>query len=289
MTPPAPATCGIPCLNSIASIAIGSQAWLVDIWGVIHNGVRPFPSAVAACERFVQTGGTVILLSNSPRPSEGVIAQLDRIGVSRSAYHAVVSSGDVSRAVLRAAPDAMVFHLGPDRDLPLFEGLGTRLVGKDDATLMLCSGLVDDETETPDDYREMLSSLAARDLRMICANPDLMVVRGNRTIYCAGALAQVYEELGGAVHYTGKPHAAIYERAFSTLTELRGARVAAPDMLAIGDGITTDILGATRMSVPAVFVGSGLHGGDGLTPEVLRALFPDPRVQPIAALPKLAW
>ena len=289
---PADATeAAIPLVAGIADIAAGTDAWLVDIWGVMHNGVAPFAGAVEACRRFRAQGGTVVLVSNAPRPAASVAQQLDRIGVSRDSWDAIVSSGDAARGLIGDLGDTPVLHIGPERDLPLFEGLAVRRVDEADARAVVCSGLHDDETETPDDYRGLLGRLLDRRLPMICANPDIKVERGKRIIYCAGAVAGLYEDLGGRVTYAGKPYLPIYERTFAEIARLRGAPVARDRMLAIGDGIGTDIKGAVLAGVRAVYVASAVNLGEGgrLDPAELRRLFEGRTERPVAAMAALAW
>lgn len=283
----------IPVVTHIADLAAASDLWLVDIWGVMHNGVRPFAGAVDACERFRAAGGTVLLLSNAPRPAASVVQQLDRIGVSRNAYDAIVSSGDAARASIAAAvaEGRSIGHIGPERDRPLFDGLGARFVALDVADVSVCTGLFDDETETPDDYGVRLGVLVRRNVPMICANPDLTVERGGKIVYCAGAVAAAYEKIGGQVVYAGKPHLPIYAMAFETAARLRGAAVGKERVLAIGDGIRTDIKGAAAAGVPSVFVASGIHVAadkpfDGAA---LDTLFPPGTPRPVAAMTGLAW
>ena len=216
----------IPVLDSIKELGSRYRAWLVDIWGVMHNGHRAFPGAVAATRAFRAQGGIVVLLSNSPRPSPSVQEQLRRLGVPDDAYDATVTSGDLTRHELAKHEGATVFHLGPERDRPIFHGLDVKLGPHEDAELVVCSGLFDDETEAPEDYADLLRALAARELPMICANPDHMVERGDRLVWCAGALAQLYERQGGSVIYAGKPYAPIYQLALETIGTLAGERVA---------------------------------------------------------------
>ena len=201
-------------LPSIAPLAATSDVWFVDIWGVIHNGVRPCASSVTACEAFRKQGGTVLLVTNAPRPRVSVRRQLDRIGVAATAYDEIVSSGDVSRELIEAWAGRRILHIGPERDLPIFAGLGA-VPGAtaNDAEVAVCTGLYDDETETPADYAAMLATLKSRAVPMICANPDRTVERDGRIIYCAGAVAAAYEALGGTVSYAGKPFQPIYELA----------------------------------------------------------------------------
>ena len=281
----------IPVVDAIAPLGKSYAAWLVDIWGVMHNGLRAFPSAVEATRRYREQGGIVILLSNSPRPSEPLQRQLTSLGVSEQSYDATVSSGDLTRHELAKHAGARILHLGPERDLPIFEGLDVTRVGVKDAELVVCTGLFNDETETPEDYAGLLRELAERKLTMLCANPDHLVERGHNLVYCAGALAQIYEEDGGKVTYAGKPYKPIYELAEETIARLAGRKVARSEILAIGDGIRTDMAGAAEFGLDFVFVASGLHvgpGGEGLDDLRLAELF-EGRKAPRAAMPALAW
>ncbi len=242
-------------------------ALLCDIWGVVHNGVAVFPDALEALDAYRSAGGAVVLISNSPRPSPGVCAQLDGLGVCSTLYDAVVTSGDTIKTLLAARPGVRVYHLGPDRDRNLMDGLDLELVDIDSAECVLCSGLVDDESETPDDYEELLGDLARRNLRMYCANPDRVVHRGENLIYCAGALAARFTDVGGDVVMAGKPFAPIYDLAFEKLTERMGTCPDRSDVLAIGDGVPTDLAGAAGAGLDMLFVTSGIHGlevGDSL-------------------------
>lgn len=279
----------IALLASIAPLAERTHAWLVDIWGVMHNGVDPFVAACEACERFRECGGLVILVSNSPRPREAVADQLDRIGVPRASWDAIVSSGDVARSLIGAYAGRPILHLGPERDLPIFAGIDVERVGPDRAEAIVCTGLFDDERESPEDYDAVLTACARRALPMICANPDVAVERGGRLVYCAGALAQAYEELGAEVSYAGKPFAPIYELVFEILETLRPGASERSRMIAIGDGIATDIAGAAAAGVSSVFVASGVHVTGGLDGAALETLFAPGAPRPIAAMQRLAW
>ena len=288
----------IPVIDSIKDLGSGYSAWLVDIWGVMHNGHRAFPRAVAATSSFRGEGGIVVLLSNSPRPGPSVQEQLRRLGVPDDAYDATVTSGDLTRHELEKHKGAIVFHLGPERDLPIFKGLAIKLGRPDEAELVVCSGLIDDETETPDDYIGLMRRLAARKLPMICANPDHLVERGDRLVYCAGALASLYEREGGRVIYAGKPHAPIYLLALETISAWVGRAVPRSEVLAIGDGVNTDIAGAASLGIDSVFVASGLHvpsrsGGDAgaetLDARHLAELFAEVKGRPLGAMRALVW
>jgi HAD superfamily hydrolase (TIGR01459 family) len=280
----------IVCIDSIAPLASSTGVWFVDIWGVLHNGVAPFAPAVDACIAFRTDGGRVILVSNSPRLAAGVQAQLDSIGVARAAYDRIITSGDVSRALVAKWAGKTVVHIGPVRDRAIFEGLGVNLGNAAESACAVCTGLFDDERETPDDYSALLTDLHRRAVPMICANPDKTVLRGGRTIYCAGAIAATYEALGGHVSYAGKPFAPIYEVAFGIAETLCGVPVEKSRVLAIGDGIATDIEGASRAGIRSVFIASGLHGpASGDLAASVDGLFSEAAIKPVAAMRGLAW
>lgn len=284
-------TFDLPVLHSIAPFAEQTQAWIVDIWGVMHNGVEPFFGAVTACQRFRDTGGCVLLLSNSPRPREGVIAQLNEIGVPDDAWDAIITSGDVTRELIHMLGETPVYHLGPERDLPVFEGLGTQLVSAGDAGAIVCTGLFDDTSETPDDYADSLMGFLDRDVPMICANPDIKVQRGDKIIFCAGAIAQLYRKMGGRVSFAGKPYLPIYHMAMARIEHVCGRAVSKDQVLAIGDGVHTDIEGAANADLRSIFVASGVHvdADEGLSAAALSELFPDERTRPIGAMSALEW
>jgi HAD superfamily hydrolase (TIGR01459 family) len=283
----------IPVVPSIAPFAAERLAWFTDIWGVMHNGVRPFAPAVEACQAFSAQGGTVLLLSNAPRPAASVAQQLDRIGVPRDAYDGIVSSGDAARALIAKATGEgqRMAHLGPERDLGIYEGLGTKLVPLASASVVVCTGLFDDETETPDNYAGLLGDFSRKHVAMICANPDLTVERDGKIVFCAGAIAAAYENAGGPVSYAGKPHLPIYDMAFATIAHLRGSAVSPGQVLAIGDGVRTDIAGAAAAGIDAVYIASQVHLADGqpLDAVSLDHIFPGATVRPIAAMTGLVW
>jgi HAD superfamily hydrolase (TIGR01459 family) len=281
----------IPVLPSIAPLVQEADGWLSDVWGVIHNGRSAFPRAVDACSRFRAAGGTVVLVTNAPRPEAAVAEMLDRLGVARAAWDAIVTSGDVTRELIRPLSDAPIFHLGPERDRGIFEGLQVPLSDAATARAVVCSGLFDDDKETPDDYREMLEGFRARSLPMICANPDLVVERGERLVYCAGAIAAAYEKMGGEVAYAGKPYAPIYQRAFEAFARIRGAPVPKERILAIGDGLKTDVKGAGEAGLRCLFIASALHvpSSRRFDEALLAELFAGQPHPPIAAQLALAW
>ena len=255
-------------IASFSEISRGYDVVLCDIWGVLHDGRNAFVPAAQALARFRQSGGTVILITNAPRPSADIGAQLERFRIPPAAFDAIVTSGDVTIALIRARGAAPVYHLGPARDLSLFD-LAAKgapapsvLVALERADYVVCTGLFDDARETPADYEKSLQAMAARGLTMICANPDLVVHRGADLIFCAGALAQRYEAIGGQVVYTGKPHAPIYDEALARAAKTRGQPIDKARVLAIGDAMRTDIAGASAQGIDALFITSGIHRED---------------------------
>ncbi len=265
------------------------DALLCDVWGVLHNGVRAFPDAVGALLRFRESGGRVVLVTNAPRPHPPIRLQLKEIGVPDAAYDDIVTSGDVTRMVIAARPGVKLLHIGHERDLTFYEGLDATLVAESEAELISCTGLFDDNVETPEDYRALLTRLVERRLPMVCANPDIVVERGDRLIYCGGALARLYHELGGEAILVGKPHAPIYTAAREKVAALGGTK-----MLAVGDGLPTDIRGAVDNGVPALFITGGIHAADFGAhddPDVGRvvARLKAEGLSAVAYIPTLAW
>ncbi|UCI32927.1 TIGR01459 family HAD-type hydrolase [Mesorhizobium sp. B4-1-4] len=256
-------------VGSLEDASKAYSAVLCDVWGVVHNGEWHFPAAAAALARARAAGIPVVLITNSPRRSADVVAQMSVIGVPLSAYDRVVTSGDVTRDLIADGP-RKVFHIGADRDLTLYDGLDVELVEEFEAAGVVCTGLFDDEVEKPEDYAELLRRLRARNLPFICANPDIMVERGERIIWCAGALARDYAQLGGRTLIAGKPYAPIYEVAMKEVAEVLGRPVERSRVLAIGDGIMTDVKGAADNGFDVLYVSGGIHArdyGDALRPD----------------------
>jgi HAD superfamily hydrolase (TIGR01459 family) len=255
-------------VQSFGEISAAYDVALCDIWGVLHDGRSAFVPAAQALVQFRRNGGTVVLITNAPRPSADIKQQLQRFRIPDEAFDAIVTSGDVTIALIRARGAAPVYHLGPPRDLGLFDlaaevaSTPSRLVALEDADYVVCTGLFDDTRETPADYETSMQAMAARGLTLICANPDLVVHRGADLIYCAGALAQRYEEIGGEVIYAGKPHAPIYDEALANAARARGLPVEKRRVLAIGDAMHTDIAGAAAQGLDALFITSGIHRED---------------------------
>lgn len=279
--------------DHFAPLARRYDAVLSDVWGVVHNGVAAFSEACEALMRFREAGGTVVLISNAPRPGHVIRKQLDHFAVPRAAYDEIVTSGDVTQHYMASRPGA-IYHLGPARDLSNFIDVDVRLGPIEEADYIVCTGLFDDETETPDDYADILKKARERGLLMLCANPDLVVERGEELLYCAGALADRYQELGGEVHYAGKPHAPIYHEAVAKVANLRGAEPARERMLAIGDSVRTDVTGAAAFGIDCLFVTGGIHAeeiGGRAEPDLdaLATIFAAAGTRPAAITRRLRW
>lgn len=299
VTPAAPGAASSPAPVVIEGFADWSRRFdvvLCDIWGVLHDGRTAHPGASDALSRYRERGGTVVLVSNAPRPGPAVAEMLDRqYRIPRAAWDGIVTSGDVTRSMLEEQRERPYFWLGPARDAGLFEGLGVRQATLDEAELIVCTGLYHDERETPDDYRELLGRALARRLPMICANPDLIVERGDELVYCAGAVAELYAAMGGEVIMAGKPFPAIYEAAIGVAEGIARRAVAPSHVVAIGDALRTDIAGAVQLGCASLFVARGIHARDlGLAEnkvavaDLHRLLSGQPLV-PTATIDKLTW
>ena len=259
----------LPLLAGVSEIADQYDALILDLWGVVHNGVEPYPGVLDCMAKLHEAGKKVVLLSNAPRQSDKVKDQVAGFGVPREAYDVLVTSGDVTRLHVQrrdddwhAALGQKYFHVGPDRDHGLLHGTGVDEV-KDmaDADFVLTSGLYDDEVDTEADYDEIFAKARSRNLPMICANPDLSVMRGTKMVLCAGSIAAHYEKMGGEVRYNGKPYPPGYELCFERLGGIEKSRI-----IGVGDSFRTNIAGANNVGIASLFVLSGIHaeelGGD---------------------------
>ena len=286
-------------ISNLSDISNRYDALFCDLWGCLHNGQRPFPDAVAALQNFRAGGGTVLLLTNAPRPKTAVIRQLDRIGVPHDAYDEIVSSGDASQAgMVSGMVGQKVFHIGPQKDDSFFTDLDADLEARsitrvplEQAEGIVCTGLFDDATETPEDYRATLLFAKHMGLKLLCTNPDIVVDYGEKRIFCAGAIAALYSEMGGESLYFGKPHPPIYDLARRRLSRLR--KVDDDNVLCIGDGIHTDIQGGLSDGFDTLFITGGLaadqFGSDVYNPDPvkLKAFFQANQLAPTAAIPYL--
>ncbi|WP_395684687.1 TIGR01459 family HAD-type hydrolase [Aestuariivirga sp.] len=264
--------------------------WFCDIWGVLHNGLTPFAKTVEALMRHRAEGGSVILVTNSPRSHLGVARQLAEIGVNPEAYDCIVTSGDVTQVLMRVHGGGGVFHLGPERDLSIYAGTGVERVPMEQAEAVLCTGLFDDVNDDLDSYAPLLDDMQKRELAMICANPDKIVRKGDRILFCAGKLAELYAARGGEVLMAGKPFSPIYDLAFSEAKRLMGRELAPRDVLAIGDGPETDIRGAADYGLDSVLVAEGVTdaalGLDLAEAQVLKKV---PNARIVATVRDLSW
>jgi HAD superfamily hydrolase (TIGR01459 family) len=267
-------------VERLRELVDGVDVVLSDIWGVVHNGLEAFPEACEALHTFRQQGGTVILITNAPRPADSVQRQLRKLHVADATYDAIVSSGDLTRHFVADHPGQKIFWVGPERDSSIHRGLDATLVPLEQADYIICTGLFDDETESAEDYREMLIKARERKLTLVCANPDIVVERGDRLIYCAGAVAELYRELGP-----------IYERAMALAAERRGRPTDLSRVLAIGDSVRTDLAGAHGFGIDLLFITRGIHseefeGIEQLDPASVKELFGHP---PRALMRELKW
>jgi HAD superfamily hydrolase (TIGR01459 family) len=283
-----------PFTTHFSTLAGAYDVVLCDVWGVVHNSVVAFTDACIALTRFRRQGGTVVLITNAPRPAEVVRALLDGLDVPREAYDAIVTSGDVTRAIIAARAGQSAFHVGPERDVPIFEGLDAPLAPVESADYVVCSGLFDDTTESPQDYAALIATMRERGLPMVCANPDIVVERGHQLVYCAGAIADLYAAAGGSVLYAGKPYRPIYEQALAIARSARGRETAPERLLAIGDSVRTDLKGAAAFGIDCLFVAAGIHaeelgGRDQPNAAALGDIFAAAGLAPKAVMQRLVW
>ena len=293
----------MPPLAGLALVQERYDAILCDIWGVLHNGVISFPAAAEALVNLRKLGKSVALITNAPRPREEVATQLASLGVPREAYDAILTSGDVCAELVAERLPERPYHIGPARDLPLFDsaaalaGVPAHLAPLEKADFVVCTGLVDDATETPADYEAVLQKMREKNLSMICANPDLVVYRGDELIYCAGALAERYEALGGTVAQAGKPFAPIYRMALGRAEQALRRPLDLDKVLAIGDAMHTDIAGANAMGLDCVLITQGIHRADlhgpgepsELDAEAFAQFLDEHGAKPLYRMDRLVW
>jgi HAD superfamily hydrolase (TIGR01459 family) len=291
----------VPTLQGFSAIAENYDLILCDVWGVLHDGTNAHPGASDALMRFralpsARRPRRVVLVSNAPRPWTGVRTILDGYGIPRGAYDAILTSGDLTRTLIGAHPGARIHHLGPERDAPVFADLDITLVSAEAADRVVCTGLFDDTRETAEDYRATLEGLRARDVPMICANPDLVVERGGQLIPCAGLIAEAYEALGGRVTYAGKPHRPVYEAALAMAGDLDAMAPPEPTrVIAVGDALRTDIAGASAFGIPNLLVARGIHAEElgvsaaHATLGDIAAWLDRQAVRPDAVIERLVW
>jgi HAD superfamily hydrolase (TIGR01459 family) len=283
-----------PLISHFSELAGGYNLVFCDIWGVVHNGLQAFPAACGALMRTRAQGASVVFITNAPRPCVQVERQLARLHVPRETYDAIVSSGDVTHHEMRKRPHQSVFHLGPERDKSVFDGLNVNFAPLQDADYVVCTGLFDDTRETADDYRATLETMLARKLFMLCGNPDVVVERGTDLVYCAGAIADLYHEMGGEVLYAGKPFRPIYEMAVERAQAASGREIAPERVLAIGDSVRTDLAGAHAFGADCLFIAGGIHaeelgGRENTDIDALAKIFTTAGKMPKAVMHHLVW
>lgn len=283
-----------PIIESAGDLLARYNVLFCDIWGVVHNGRTAYRDGCAALAEFRARGGTVILVSNAPRTPLSVTRVLDEKGVPDTSWDAIVSSGGIALEHAHEKDYRTVHHIGPDRDLDIFDESHLERVAIEEADAILCTGLIHDRHETGEDYRARLAEPARRKLPLVCANPDLIVDVGGTMLPCAGAIAVVYEDLGGPVYWAGKPHGTAYASALAKAEELRGERVGKSEILAIGDAVRTDVAGADAFGVEALFIAQGIHrdellDGETILPERLGEVFAGNAPQAVAAMTTLRW
>lgn len=278
----------LPGLRAIASEFDGI---LCDVWGVLHNGQKVFPQAIEALRTYKdERTAPVILITNAPRPAHEIQEHLDRLGVPRDCYDGIVSSGGATQALLQQDSEIRIYHIGPDKNLGLFDGVNHTLVPAEEADVIVCSGLNNREVEHPEDYRSQFESLLKLDLPLICANPDVVAEDGDKLVWCGGALAQLYDRIGGKTVITGKPFLPIYENAMALLQKHVHAPLQKDRILTIGDGLPTDIKGAMAAGLAALFITDGIHAKDlAGRPEAVAPRLEQEELVAHAFMGRLAW
>ena len=278
----------------LSSLAARYDAVLSDVWGVLHNGLAAHPSACDALVKFREEGKHVVLITNAPRPSAPIIAMLDRLGVPREAYDAIVSSGDVTRTMLENYRGKKVHYVGPpEENDALFEGLDLALGPAEQADAVVVTDL-DTDDDTPDMYEERIALWRKRNLPLIAANPDRVVEHGNRIIYCGGAVADLYEAHGGRILMAGKPYRPIYREAQRLAEEAAGRPLERSRILAIGDSVRTDAIGAANYDLDLLFITGSIHAEEldafgKPDPAAIRALVAPSGAELAGFMPRLAW
>ena len=284
-------------IDGMRELAPDYDGFILDLWGVVHDGVAPFPGVLDCMGRLMEAGKRIVLLSNAPRRADDVIRRIEKIGVPRRLYHAVMSSGEEAwRHLYRrdepfyASLGRRCLHICSERDLEMREGLDLDWVETpEEADFILNTGPAEWE-DTHEDYAPVLQAARRRDLPMVCANPDLVVMHGGRPALCAGAIAEQYEAMGGRVRWHGKPHRSVYDSCLGLLGVADRRRI-----LAIGDSLRTDIAGAEGAGIPSLLVaGSGIHGAEfmregRLDSDRIEAALRKAGVSPIGVATAFVW
>jgi HAD superfamily hydrolase (TIGR01459 family) len=284
-----------PVLETAGALLAQYDVLFCDIWGVLHDGLRAFDASNDALMRFRAGGGAVVLVSNAPSPIDAVAHTLASKGVKRDTYDAIVSSGELALAHIRAQGFKRVHRIGPTgRDDAFFNALALPDAPITECDAIACTGLINEDRETGEHYRSRLKAAAARGVPFVCANPDLVVHVGHQLLPCAGAIGAVYEDLGGPVVWSGKPYRSAYDSAFAKAAAIRGGPVAPSRVLAIGDAVRTDLAGAQAAGIGALFITTGIHrdelmASSQIDPTRLQSCLTQAGIGAVAAMTYLSW
>tara|TARA_B110001452_G_scaffold93496_1_gene77196 strand:+ start:168 stop:974 length:807 start_codon:yes stop_codon:yes gene_type:complete len=265
-------------LNHLAEIYKNYDTYIIDLWGVIHNGVRANSKAIEAVEKLIQNKKKIIFLTNAPRPCKEVKKFLRDLQIKEELLENVFSSGEAAMQSLKEKKyGEFFFHLGPEKDDSIFFNVKEKKTSIEKCNFILCTGLVNDHEEDLDFYKNLLNNYTSK--KLICTNPDLIVHRGNTVEYCAGTIAQIFETLGGQVVYFGKPYKEIYNMCFNVNEKV----------IAIGDNLNTDIKGANNMNIDSIFISNGVHRSEFKQENELNHLFEKYQTKPTYHQPELVW
>lgn len=282
----------VPHAHGLSGIIDDYDLVLCDVWGVLHNGKNIWMDAANALTKARDKGVPVVMITNAPRPQGPVLRQLASMNCPDGVFDDLVTSGDVTRALIERL-DGPVYHIGPERDYALYEGLDVEFCEPEGAAGIVCTGLFDDYNEHPDDYIERFKSYVEMKLPFICANPDIVVEVVDKLLWCAGALAREYEKLDGETQIVGKPHAPIYDVAIERGEKILGRKIDRTRVIGIGDGLPTDVLGASNNDIDCLFITNGIHAADYTSGEVndsrLQNFLKENNASPTHWLKELVW
>jgi HAD superfamily hydrolase (TIGR01459 family) len=284
----------VGALTGLSRLADRYDVLLCDVWGVVHNGVAAHPSAVEALIDYRKSGGRVVLITNAPRPAAPIMEMLDAMGISRGAYDALISSGDTTRVMIAPYRGRVVHHFGPAHvDDLLYEGLDVIRGPAEEAEVIVATDMPEDD-DTPEMYEADLELWLRRGLPMICANPDKVVEKGDKVIYCAGAMADIYAQRGGQVQMAGKPYRPIYDEARKLAESAAATSVPLERILCIGDSVRTDATGAANFGADLLFITGSIHAeeleaGGEADPAAVRALVAPSGARLAGFMSRLAW
>ncbi|MEM9278765.1 MAG: TIGR01459 family HAD-type hydrolase [Pseudomonadota bacterium] len=282
----------VPAITGLNQLVDRYDCILCDVWGVLHNGKEIWMDAANALAKARAAGLAVVMITNAPRPRGPVLRQLARMNCPENAFDELVTSGDVTRVLIQQL-DGPVFNIGPDRDHAIYEGLDVTFSEPEDAAGIVCTGLYDDYNEHPSEYVERFKRYIELNLPFICANPDIVVEVVDRLLWCAGVLAREYDQLGGETRIVGKPYAPIYDVAIEFAEKTLDREIDKSRILAVGDGLPTDIKGAGDYGIDSLFITNGIHAADYTSGDVddgkLQAFLKENNAAPAAWIKTLVW